>query len=172
MALLAWVGRGSGREGALAGAFRPARGHTAPAGPCRLPALPGATVAARAPPRCFAHAHASPPRGGAAQARGCIIVSSSPEILCRVDRQRVVTNRPLAGTRRRGHSPEEDVALEKELLADAKECAEHVMLVDLGRNDVGKVRAEGGREEERARLRLGLAATREKRARKHPRSDC
>ena len=47
--------------------------------------------------------------------------------------------RPLAGTRRRGKTPEDDAALEKELLADAKECSEHVMLVDLGRNDVGKV---------------------------------
>ncbi len=48
-------------------------------------------------------------------------MSSSPEILCRVDEKRVVTNRPLAGTRRRGETPEADVALEKELLADAKE---------------------------------------------------
>lgn len=48
-------------------------------------------------------------------------------------------NRPLAGTRRRGKTPEEDMAMEKDLLADEKECAEHVMLVDLGRNDVGKV---------------------------------
>jgi anthranilate synthase component 1 len=59
---------------------------------------------------------------------------------CRVDNDRVVTNRPLAGTRRRGSDPAADLALEKELLADQKECAEHVMLVDLGRNDVGKVR--------------------------------
>lgn len=77
------------------------------------------------------------------QARGCIIVSSSPEILCRVDNERVVTNRPLAGTRRRGVTPEADKALEQELLADQKECAEHVMLVDLGRNDVGKVSKSG-----------------------------
>src|SRR5690606_2729383 len=55
----------------------------------------------------------------------------------------VVTNRPLAGTRRRGLTPEEDEALERELLADQKERAEHIMLVDLGRNDVGKV-AEAG----------------------------
>jgi anthranilate synthase component 1 len=60
-----------------------------------------------------------------------------------VDDKRIVTNRPLAGTRRRGATPEEDVALEKELLADGKECAEHVMLVDLGRNDVGKVATSG-----------------------------
>ncbi|KAI8471172.1 MAG: ADC synthase [Monoraphidium minutum] len=77
------------------------------------------------------------------QARGCIIVSSSPEILCRVDRDRVVTNRPLAGTRRRGADAAADAALEAELLADEKECAEHVMLVDLGRNDVGKVCESG-----------------------------
>jgi len=68
----------------------------------------------------------------------CILVGSSPEIMCRVE-DGVVTNRPLAGTRRRGATPEEDAALEKELLADPKEIAEHVMLVDLGRNDVGRV---------------------------------
>ncbi|KAK9830714.1 hypothetical protein WJX74_003977 [Apatococcus lobatus] len=73
------------------------------------------------------------------QARGSILVASSPEILCRLGEDRTVTNRPLAGTRRRGKTPEDDEALEKELLADAKECSEHVMLVDLGRNDVGKV---------------------------------
>jgi anthranilate synthase component I len=77
------------------------------------------------------------------QARGCVVVSSSPEILCRVDDHRVVTNRPLAGTRRRGADPEQDLAMERELLADEKERAEHVMLVDLGRNDVGRV-AESG----------------------------
>ena len=52
-------------------------------------------------------------------------------------------SRPLAGTRRRGSTPQEDQALEKELLADEKECSEHVMLVDLGRNDVGKVAQMG-----------------------------
>lgn len=72
------------------------------------------------------------------QASGSILVASSPEILCRCA-SRTVTNRPLAGTRRRGATPEEDLALERELLADAKERAEHVMLVDLGRNDLGKV---------------------------------
>lgn len=76
------------------------------------------------------------------QARGCILVASSPEILCRV-REGVVTNRPLAGTRRRGQTPAEDKALEAELLADPKELAEHVMLVDLGRNDVGRVAIPG-----------------------------
>ena len=66
------------------------------------------------------------------------IVSSSPEILARVENGSIV-NRPLAGTRRRGHSDEEDLALEQELLADPKEIAEHLMLIDLGRNDVGRV---------------------------------
>lgn len=53
--------------------------------------------------------------------------------------QRKITNRPLAGTVRRGKTPKEDLMLEKELLNDEKQCAEHIMLVDLGRNDVGKV---------------------------------
>ena len=66
------------------------------------------------------------------------LVGSSPEIMCRVMNGEV-TVRPLAGTRPRGDSPEEDAALEAELLADPKERAEHVMLVDLGRNDVGRV---------------------------------
>jgi anthranilate synthase component 1 len=66
------------------------------------------------------------------------LVGSSPEIMCRVvDRQ--VTVRPLAGTRPRGASDDEDRRLAEELLADPKERAEHVMLVDLGRNDVGRV---------------------------------
>jgi len=77
------------------------------------------------------------------QARGSILVASSPEILCRVEANRRVTNRPLAGTRRRGKTPEEDAALEENLLADEKELAEHTMLVDLGRNDVGKVSVDG-----------------------------
>jgi anthranilate synthase component I len=66
------------------------------------------------------------------------IVGSSPEILVRV-RDGVVTVRPLAGTRPRGATPHEDKALEDELLADPKERAEHLMLLDLGRNDVGRV---------------------------------
>ena len=73
------------------------------------------------------------------------IVSSSPEILARVE-DGVITNRPLAGTRRRGHTPEEDQALEEELLADPKEIAEHLMLIDLGRNDVGRVSETGSVE--------------------------
>jgi anthranilate synthase component 1 len=70
------------------------------------------------------------------------IVSSSPEILARLEDGKI-TNRPLAGTRRRGHDQAEDLALEQELLADPKEIAEHLMLIDLGRNDVGRV-AESG----------------------------
>ena len=66
------------------------------------------------------------------------IVSSSPEILARLDHDEV-TVRPLAGTRRRGMDEREDLALEEELLADPKEIAEHLMLIDLGRNDIGKV---------------------------------
>ncbi|OUS47519.1 anthranilate synthase alpha subunit [Ostreococcus tauri] len=77
------------------------------------------------------------------QGRDCILVASSPEILCRVNKERTVVNRPLAGTRMRGKTQEEDEALEADLLADQKECAEHVMLVDLGRNDVGRVSKAG-----------------------------
>ena len=66
------------------------------------------------------------------------MVGSSPEILVRL-RDGIVTIRPLAGTRRRGATHEEDQALEAELLADPKERAEHLMLLDLGRNDVGRV---------------------------------
>lgn len=67
-----------------------------------------------------------------------IIVASSPEILCRVVDGKV-TNRPLAGTRRRGIDDEEDRQLAEELRTDQKECAEHAMLVDLARNDLGTV---------------------------------
>ncbi len=69
---------------------------------------------------------------------GFAIVGSSPEVLVRL-RDGIVTIRPLAGTRRRGVTHEEDQALEAELLADPKERAEHLMLIDLGRNDVGRV---------------------------------
>lgn len=82
------------------------------------------------------------PYMGYLQGRGCILVASSPEILTRVKKRRV-TNRPLAGTVRRGKTPKEDLMLEKELLSDEKQCAEHIMLVDLGRNDVGKVSKPG-----------------------------
>lgn len=70
------------------------------------------------------------------------IVGSSPEILVRL-RDGVVTIRPIAGTRPRGKSPSEDLENEKSLLADPKECAEHLMLLDLGRNDVGRVAKPG-----------------------------
>jgi len=66
------------------------------------------------------------------------LVGSSPEVMVRVVNGEVTT-RPLAGTRRRGTSDEEDRQLAEELLADPKERAEHIMLVDLGRNDVGRV---------------------------------
>jgi anthranilate synthase component 1 len=70
------------------------------------------------------------------------IIGSSPEILVRL-RNGVVTVRPIAGTRPRGKTITEDKALEVELLADPKECAEHLMLLDLGRNDVGRVAKPG-----------------------------
>jgi anthranilate synthase component 1 len=75
----------------------------------------------------------------------CTLVGSSPEIMVRVVDGKV-TVRPLAGTRRRGKSEEEDQRLAEELLADPKERAEHVMLVDLGRNDVGRVARYGSVE--------------------------
>jgi anthranilate synthase component 1 len=70
------------------------------------------------------------------------IVGSSPEILARLE-EGIVTVRPIAGTRKRGKTQEEDVALEQELLADPKEIAEHLMLIDLGRNDAGRVAQTG-----------------------------
>ncbi|MGH1471028.1 MAG: anthranilate synthase component I [Cellvibrionaceae bacterium] len=70
------------------------------------------------------------------------VVGSSPEILARVEKGEV-TVRPIAGTRRRGHTSEEDRAMEKELVNDPKEIAEHLMLIDLGRNDVGRVAKTG-----------------------------
>lgn len=66
------------------------------------------------------------------------IAGASPEILVRLENNKV-TVRPLAGTRRRGKTPEEDNTLEQELLADTKEIAEHLMLIDLGRNDIGRI---------------------------------
>ena len=69
---------------------------------------------------------------------GFQVVGASPEILVRL-REGEVTIRPIAGTRKRGTTPEEDRALEADLLADPKERAEHLMLLDLGRNDVGRV---------------------------------
>ena len=76
------------------------------------------------------------------------VVGSSPEILVRLENQPVdqpakITLRPIAGTRPRGATPEEDAALAADLLADEKECAEHTQLLDLGRNDVGRVARTG-----------------------------
>ena len=73
------------------------------------------------------------------------IVSSSPEILARVE-DGVIVNRPLAGTRRRGRTEAEDRIMEEELINDPKELAEHLMLIDLGRNDVGRVAQIGSVE--------------------------
>jgi anthranilate synthase component 1 len=70
------------------------------------------------------------------------IVGSSPEILVRLEGGEV-TVRPIAGTRKRGSSADEDKALEADLLSDKKEIAEHLMLIDLGRNDVGRVAKAG-----------------------------
>ena len=81
---------------------------------------------------------------------GFAVVGSSPEILVRVrpntDGKAEVTIRPIAGTRPRGNSEAEDRENESSLLADPKECAEHLMLLDLGRNDVGRVAAQGSVE--------------------------
>ena len=74
--------------------------------------------------------------------KGVALVGSSPEVMVRVEGGQVEM-RPIAGTRRRGLAPEEDAQLEQELLADEKERAEHAMLVDLGRNDIGRVCAFG-----------------------------
>lgn len=70
------------------------------------------------------------------------IVGSSPEILVRLE-DGVVTVRPIAGTRPRGNTDKEDAVLEQDLLQDPKECAEHLMLIDLGRNDVGRISKVG-----------------------------
>jgi len=71
------------------------------------------------------------------------VVGSSPELLVKVERdrtgRRMVDTRPIAGTRRRGESFEDDERIARELLADEKECAEHLMLIDLSRNDIGRI---------------------------------
>ncbi|PXA73342.1 anthranilate synthase component I [Caulobacter sp. D4A] len=90
---------------------------------------------------------------------GFNLVGSSPEILVRL-RDGKITIRPIAGTRPRGATPEEDLALEKELLADPKERSEHLMLLDLGRNDVGRVAmlgqagSNGGSKAKHANVRV------------------
>ena len=71
------------------------------------------------------------------------IVGSSPEILTRVDNNNIATIRPIAGTRSRGKSIQEDINNEKDLLSDEKEIAEHLMLIDLGRNDLGRIAKTG-----------------------------
>jgi len=71
------------------------------------------------------------------------IVGSSPEILTRVDNNNIATIRPIAGTRSRGKTEEEDLDFEKDLLSDEKEIAEHLMLIDLGRNDLGRIAKTG-----------------------------
>lgn len=76
---------------------------------------------------------------------GMSIAGSSPELLVRVENG-IVETRPLAGTRRRGRNREEDELLAKELLADPKEVAEHLMLIDLGRNDIGRISEFGNVE--------------------------
>ena len=76
---------------------------------------------------------------------GFHIVGSSPEVLARLEDDQV-TVRPIAGTRRRGETDAEDRLLEKEMLADPKEIAEHLMLIDLGRNDVGRISQAGSVE--------------------------
>jgi anthranilate synthase component 1 len=73
---------------------------------------------------------------------GFALTGSSPEVMVRLEGDRIEL-RPIAGTRKRGANEEEDEALMKDLLADPKECAEHIMLVDLGRNDVGRVSKPG-----------------------------
>ncbi len=71
------------------------------------------------------------------------IVGASPEILVKLDEEGVATVRPIAGTRPRGANLAEDEHLSADLLADAKECAEHLMLIDLGRNDIGRIAQTG-----------------------------
>ncbi len=82
------------------------------------------------------------PYMGYLQGGGVVLVAASPEIMCQA-RGRHVVNRPLAGTRRRGLTPEEDINNENALRSDPKENAEHAMLVDLGRNDLGRVCVAG-----------------------------
>jgi anthranilate synthase component I len=82
------------------------------------------------------------PHMGYLEFGNCTFVAASPESLCKSDGKTVIT-RPIAGTRKRGATPEEDLALEHELRNDPKERAEHIMLVDLGRNDIGRIAKYG-----------------------------
>jgi anthranilate synthase component 1 len=98
--------------------------------------------------RCLRALNPSPYMFHLSLGEGRHLVGTSPEVLVRVEGPRVVT-RPLAGTRRRDADPARDLELEQELLRDEKERAEHVMLVDLGRNDVGRVAKPGSVRVER-----------------------
>ncbi len=98
--------------------------------------------------RCLRAINPSPYMFHLALGGGRFLVGTSPEVLVRVEDGRVTT-RPLAGTRPRTGEPERDAELERELVADPKERAEHVMLVDLGRNDVGRVAHPGSVRVER-----------------------
>ncbi len=82
------------------------------------------------------------PHMGYLEFGNCTFVAASPESLCKSDGKTVIT-RPIAGTRKRGSTLEEDLALEQELKNDPKERAEHIMLVDLGRNDIGRIAKYG-----------------------------
>ena len=95
-----------------------------------------------------------PPAPAAPDGTAYDVVGSSPEALVKVTGRRAITH-PIAGSRPRGTTPEEDVALAEELLADAKERAEHLMLVDLARNDLGRVCAR--RHRRRGRVHDGRA---------------
>jgi anthranilate synthase component 1 len=98
--------------------------------------------------RCLRGVNPSPYMYFLSLGEGRQVVGTSPEVLVRVEGRRVET-RPLAGTRRRGADSQADAELERELLADEKERAEHVMLVDLGRNDLGRVARPGSVRVER-----------------------
>ena len=89
---------------------------------------------------------------------GFDVVGSSPEALVKVTGGRAITH-PIAGTRPRGKTPEEDAALAEDLLADPKERAEHLMLVDLGRNDLDRVCAAGHASTSSTSCRSSATAT-------------
>ncbi|MGH3326444.1 MAG: anthranilate synthase component I [Streptomycetales bacterium] len=112
--------------------------------PTRASALDVYRVLRVANPSPYMYLLRLPGRDGGPDA-GFDVVGSSPEALVKVDDRRVMLH-PIAGTRPRGASPESDAALAAELLADPKERAEHIMLVDLGRNDLGRVCAPGSVE--------------------------
>lgn len=76
------------------------------------------------------------------ESAGQVLTGSSPEVMVRLDGDRI-TLRPIAGTRRRGRNAEDEIRMQEEMMADPKEIAEHIMLVDLGRNDVGRVSQTG-----------------------------